>query len=305
MSPKATILLVEDEIFTRRMMQIYFENEGYDVALAGSAQEAITCLNEQAVDLVISDIMMPEISGLDLLKSIRDRFSKETLPVIMVTGLDDAKQIVKSMDLGANDFLTKTKEFRIILERVALHLEWKRLKQQAVSSGTMSPSREPEEGSWMWNLNGGKVRLSKRWKAVLGFEDHQMESSMDAWFSRIHPEDFARVSKAIGDHQNRKTESFEEDYRIQAADQSYIWVRNFGMAIFDREGKPVWMVGSLSRLRIDEGHLAKRAILERQMRALEESLHALRDAINPEANVAQKVVREKAQHLLETLRSLH
>lgn len=143
MTEQATVLLVEDEIFTRRMMQIYFENDGYQVEQAGNAVEALEILKHKTIDIVLSDIMMPEISGLELLRKIRGKYSKEALPVIMVTGLDDTKQILQAFELGANDFMTKTKEFRIVLARVALHLDWKRLKQKVSQMDEASFGSKP------------------------------------------------------------------------------------------------------------------------------------------------------------------
>jgi CheY-like chemotaxis protein len=245
MPERTTILLVEDEIFTRRMMQIYFENDGYHVEQAGSAREALAILETKAVDLVLSDIMMPEISGLELLRRIREKYSKEALPVILVTGLDDSKQILQAIALGANDFMVKTKEFRIVLARVALHLDWKRLKQKAEEKIKDSTDINTPGGAWRWNLKGGEVFYSDAWKALLGYGPHHLEPRLDEWFSRIHPDDFANVSQEIANHQKCQTDQFEAVFRMLNAAQEYVWVRAFGVVILDAKQQPAWMAGGM------------------------------------------------------------
>jgi len=302
MPEQATVLLVEDEIFTRRMMQIYFENDGYQVEQASNATQALECLENKVVDIVLSDIMMPEISGLEMLQKIREKYSKEALPVIMVTGLDDTKQILKAIELGANDFMTKTKEFRIVLSRVALHLDWKRLKQNATGTGDGEFTVEPDSGAWTWHLNGGEVQFSDRWKAILGFDgEHGLEARIDEWLQRIHPEDFDRISEALGQVQEGKRPSFEETYRIQAANQSYIWVKSFGVVIFSDDSQPEYMAGSLARLKIGDGLAEKRSVLKTQIEALQTTLEKGGASTDQEPETFQNRFLRQSGDLLKTL----
>lgn len=301
MPERATILLVEDEIFTRRMMQIYFENDGYHVEQAGSAMEALDVLESKAVDLVLSDIMMPEVSGMELLRQIRERYTKEALPVILVTGMDDPKQILQAIALGANDFMTKTKEFRIVMARVALHLDWRRLKQQASGNLEIESVREPQEGAWQWNLKGGEVTYSNKWKEILGFREAQIQPNIDEWFSRIHPDDFARVSHALAAHQQGEADSFEEIYRVLNASQTYLWVKSFGLVTFGEDKQPLWMSGSLSALQMVEGLDAKKKQLENDLLGLRKTIDSLIQHLEPGLDKAYRELEEKAEALSQTI----
>ena len=99
------ILIVEDEKSIARVLELELKFEGYETAVALTGSEALIYFREQEWDLVLLDLMLPEIHGLDVLKRIRASDAK--LPVILLTAKNDVKDKVAGLYLGANDYVTK------------------------------------------------------------------------------------------------------------------------------------------------------------------------------------------------------
>lgn len=95
-----------------------------------------------------------------------------------------------------------------------------------------------------WDIRTGTVFYSTRWKAMRGYEDHEISRALDEWRSRIHPDDLDRVLEALDGYLAKQRPDFCEEYRTQRRDGSYIWILDRGMALRDTEGHPVRMTGS-------------------------------------------------------------
>ena len=105
-SPRGeTILVVDDDRAFRVAARTMLEDDGYTVILARGGEEALLRLGEQPVDLVLTDLMMEQMSGLTLLAQLRARSPE--LPVIMVTGFGSIQTAIEAMRLGAADYVTK------------------------------------------------------------------------------------------------------------------------------------------------------------------------------------------------------
>jgi len=120
--PRFTILLVEDNELHRTMWSTFLKREGYDVVTAADGVEALRLIKRAPVDLVLLDIMMPVISGYEVLKLLRQRYPPDDLPVIMATAKDHSADVVKAFDLGANDYVTKPLDFPVVLVRIQAQL---------------------------------------------------------------------------------------------------------------------------------------------------------------------------------------
>ena len=123
-----SILLVEDDVSLRRIMQLRLEAASYRVTCAVCAEEAIAALERQPFHLVVSDLMMPGLSGLDLLKRIKA--DAPGTPVILLTAYGSVEPAVDAMKSGAFDYLTKPVESTDLLMTVARALETQRLREE-------------------------------------------------------------------------------------------------------------------------------------------------------------------------------
>lgn len=127
---QGSILVVDDNEMNRDMLARRLQRRGYRVAVAEDGQRALQMIAAQPFDLVLLDIMMPGISGLDVLKSLRERFSVADLPVIMATAKNQSADIVTALKLGANDYVTKPLDFPVVLARLHTQLSLKRAMQE-------------------------------------------------------------------------------------------------------------------------------------------------------------------------------
>jgi DNA-binding NtrC family response regulator len=102
-----TILIVDDEKNIRRTLRMILEGEGFEVLEAGSAEEGLPLIDERAVDLVVLDVRLPGMSGVDALERIRKERAPDALPIVVISGHASLSEAVQAVQRGANDFLEK------------------------------------------------------------------------------------------------------------------------------------------------------------------------------------------------------
>jgi signal transduction histidine kinase len=125
--PAGELLVVDDNKLNREMLGRRLIRKGYSVTEAENGHQALELIDKQSFDLALLDIMMPGISGLEALETIRKRQSAADLPVIMATAKTQSEDVVEALRLGANDYVTKPIDFPVLLARVQTHLHLKRL----------------------------------------------------------------------------------------------------------------------------------------------------------------------------------
>ena len=124
------LLIVDDISDNRNILRRRFERRGFDVTEAESGLVAIDLIDRSPFDLVLLDVMMPGIDGMETLKRIRSRKSASALPVIMVTAKSESDNIVDALEQGANDYVTKPVDFAVALARVNTQISRRRAEQQ-------------------------------------------------------------------------------------------------------------------------------------------------------------------------------
>ena len=115
----ATILIVDDSPVSQRLLGYTLQRHGYDIITAGHGGEALERLAEAPVDLVISDLAMPEVDGLTLLRRIRADERYRDLPLVMLTASGQDQDRLVAQSAGASDFLTKPSSSRELIETVS------------------------------------------------------------------------------------------------------------------------------------------------------------------------------------------
>jgi diguanylate cyclase (GGDEF)-like protein/PAS domain S-box-containing protein len=104
--------------------------------------------------------------------------------------------------------------------------------------------RGTNDGLWDWDLCTGKVHFSPRWKAMVGGTEQSVGDSPEEWFSRLHPEDVARVRAKLDAHLEGRTTRFEDEHRLLHRDGTYRWFLSRGFAARTADGKPYRMAGA-------------------------------------------------------------
>ena len=169
MMGKDRIFIVEDEHRIARFLQIELEHEGYDTAIEENGLRAFERIDQEDYDLVLLDIMLPDMDGMTICRKVREISS---IPIIMLTARDDVEDKVHGLDLGADDYITKPFAIQELLARVRnalrkykngesdIDINGERLQ---VKDMVMYPSR------YEVMVQGEEVQLTKKEYALLEY----------------------------------------------------------------------------------------------------------------------------------------
>ena len=153
MPDSSTILLVDDEDSIQKLLTYPLEREGYRVVPARDGEEALRRFDEEDIDLVVLDVMLPKLDGLEVCKRLR---SASSVPIIMLTARDDELDKVLGLELGADDYITKPFSIREFRSRV-----------RALLRRASAPRRVATDGESI-SAGGLRIDLPRRTVEVRG-----------------------------------------------------------------------------------------------------------------------------------------
>jgi CheY-like chemotaxis protein len=131
------IIVVDDELISRRMMGATLRKHSLEVVELGSGKEAVDYLQGHgAVDLIVSDVLMPDMDGFDMLRFLKADQRFKNIPVILATALNDTESVMKGIELGAQDYVTKPISGAILVAKVEKLLSRQRACILVVDSDT-------------------------------------------------------------------------------------------------------------------------------------------------------------------------
>lgn len=149
------VLIVDDNAFNRDMLARLLQRQNHSYAMADNGKQALDMLAAEKFDVVLLDIMMPEMDGFEVLRRLKSNHDLHHIPVIMISALDEINSVVRCIEMGAEDFLPKPFDPVLLRARVGACLEQKRLRDQeldylkqvarvteaaaALESGTFAP----------------------------------------------------------------------------------------------------------------------------------------------------------------------
>ena len=242
------ILVVDDERVNREMLRRMLERAGYIVGLATNGVEALQSVFVDEYDLVLLDIMMPVLDGIECLKTIRETASASELPIIVVSAEADHDKVLTAFRCGANDFVTKPIDPEITLARMLTHLRLHHIQRALRGSEERYALavRGSNVGIWDWEIRRNRLFLSPRWKELLGYSDSEFPSTAEAWKSRIHPDDLASFESMMFHATGPAEELIECDIRMRHRDEGYRWMFCSGLLQRDSIGRTQRIVGSLN-----------------------------------------------------------
>jgi len=254
MGTPVRVLVVEDSEDDALLLISELRDAGYDPAFerVDTAEAMEAALATQPWDIVISDYSMPRFSASAALTLLQE--SGLDLPFIIVSGAIGEDAAVAAMKAGAHDWVMKSNLARLppVIERELREAAGWRDRKRAEAALRESEERYAlaaqgaNDGLWDWNLKTNEIYFSPRWKAMLGFEDNEIGSSLDEWFNRVHADDLGRINMEIEAHLGGLTQPFENEHRMLHKDGTYRWVLSRGIAVPDADGKAHRMAGSLT-----------------------------------------------------------
>ncbi len=140
---KRYVLIVEDEEDIVRLISFHLEKEGYHVESAGSGREALEIVSEKTPDLVILDIMLPEMDGLEVCRRLRGNSQTASIPILILSARKEEFDKVLGLELGADDYMVKPFSVRELVARVRAML--RRLEKNADTEFTVNSDTSVEE----------------------------------------------------------------------------------------------------------------------------------------------------------------
>jgi len=153
------ILIVEDEVQLARLMELELDHEGYAVKVSHNGREALELLKEEEFDLVLLDIMLPEMDGIEVCGRLR-KFSD--IPVIMVTAKDAVPEKVEALDTGADDYITKPFAIEELLARIRALLRRKEREKREDNNVLLIADLEIDTDKYKVKRADQEVELTKK-----------------------------------------------------------------------------------------------------------------------------------------------
>jgi diguanylate cyclase (GGDEF)-like protein len=206
LDPAPRLLIVDDISDNRAVLTRRFQSRGFQIVEADNGFEALELIETGCFDLVLLDIMMPGIDGIETLGRIRARRSPSELPVIMVTAKAENTDVVNALESGANDYVTTPVDFTVVLARVNTQLSRKTAERLLIEANRklkmeIALREESQAQSYYLAHHDFLTGLGNR----LLFKDH-LETALGAVSTTPHPiavlfidlDDFKSVNDALG-----------------------------------------------------------------------------------------------------------
>src|SRR6516165_6575457 len=140
----SSILLVDDDELNSEGLARRLRRHGYEVTVARNGRAAIELLGDRRFDVTLLDVMMPGMSGLEVLRFLRRIDSLIDLPIIMVTARGESEEIVEALELGANDYVTKPLDLPVVLARIRTQVTLRRTVSQVTELERKLAARNKE-----------------------------------------------------------------------------------------------------------------------------------------------------------------
>ena len=194
------ILVVEDEKKLARYLQLELTHEGYEIRLAHDGRAALAAHGEWPCDLILLDLMLPELSGIEVCRRIRQ---KSSVPIIMLTAKDDVSDKVMGLDMGADDYMTKPFAIEELLARIRVALRKPREKAAAPAEEESHALRAGklvlDPDSYAVSYNGEPVTLTKKEFDLLHYlmENHGKAVTRDELLNNVWGYEYAGDTNVV------------------------------------------------------------------------------------------------------------
>ncbi|NIO58337.1 MAG: response regulator, partial [Acidobacteria bacterium] len=189
------ILLVEDDPADAGLVERYLGQWPPDVSFelervdrVGRAHEVI---ERWRPDVLLLDLNLPDSHGLATVNTMLDQANGT--PIVVMTGENDDELGIEAVRLGAQDYLIKDRVDSDSLARaIQYSIERKRIEEELRDSEERYALAVTgaNDGVWDWNLKTDEIYFSERWMTMLGLESEEVPAHVDAWFERVHPDDY-------------------------------------------------------------------------------------------------------------------
>jgi diguanylate cyclase (GGDEF)-like protein/PAS domain S-box-containing protein len=239
------LLAVDDDIVIRSMLKKALQRQGYDVIEAPNGAEAVNQFQKHRPDMVLLDVLMPVMNGFETCNAMRKLDPEGTVPIIMLTGLDDVASVDKAFESGATDFITKPINWSLFSQRVRYSLRAREM-DFALRKGQLRVRHALQVamlGYWDWDLSNDDFQMPSNVLKMLGIEKKALKN-VDGFIKLVTEEDKESVRHAFSDAREKGTR-FEMEHRIKATDNTERYVYQHCEVVMSDEGKPLHALGTI------------------------------------------------------------
>jgi diguanylate cyclase (GGDEF)-like protein/PAS domain S-box-containing protein len=288
----ATVLVADDDDSVRTFVRAALEEVGLEVCEAANGAQALEQFDLRRPDIVVLDVMMPVLDGYTTCSRLRGSSVGNRVPILMMTGFDDAEAIAGAYEHGATDFITKPLNPTILSHRVRYMLRGSRTLHALLRSEARLglAQRIAKIGNWEWQPETGHFTASSELCRLMGLRPQDFGSTLDAFLQAVHPEDRKRVGEALKRILSDRTPC-DIDHRMMLPNGSDFIVNLQAEAIFDDQVKALTIVGTAQ-------DISERKRSEREIHRLAyyDSLTGLPNRVLFKDRVTQAIAHAKRYH---------
>lgn len=238
------VLIVDDDMVIRLSVSDFLDEAGYTILEAGCGRDGLDAFHSEAVDLVILDVMMPDMDGFEVCQQIRSTPKGRHLPILMATGNDDVESVTRAFEVGATDFTSKPFNYELLVHRVQYMLRAK-LTADTLRDREKSLAYAQEIaqlGNWELDLGNDKFTCSSGLGTLLG-ADASVLTYADL-LRHIHPDDITAFEKVVQNSSQTAT-SEQLEFRIKNSADLELWMYLSIAAESDSSGKVQRLLGTI------------------------------------------------------------
>ena len=208
---------------------------------------ALERARESRFDVVLLDLNLPDGAGIEVCQRMHE--AAPNTPMIVLTNQTSIELGTKALREGAQDYLIKREVDSTLLGRAIRYAIERNRAERALRESEQRYALAvagANDGIWDWNMRDSEVYFSPRWKAILGYAEHEVADRIDEWFDRVDPRDREKFDESMSLHLEGRSALFESEYRITAKGGEVRWVLSRGVAVRDESGTPWRMAGSMT-----------------------------------------------------------
>ena len=224
-------VLIADDNADMRLYLVRLLSEQFDVTAVANGRAALESIREISPDLILSDVMMPELDGFGLLRELRGNPETRTIPMILLSAKAGEESRVEGLSAGADDYLVKPFSARELIARVQTHIQLASVRVEAAraireSEGKLQLSLKASGmGVFYWYPDEDRTEADSRVLEIFGLANTRDLSLASALALMIHPEDRARYASSVSRSLDPSLDGkLEEEIRIRMQDGSERWL---------------------------------------------------------------------------------
>jgi len=239
------LLVVDDDMVIRAMLKRTLEKQGYEVVEAPNGSAAVELFQSLRPDLVLLDVLMPMMNGYEACEAMRRHDPENSVPIIMLTGLDDLASVDRAFEAGSTDFITKPINWSLFSQRVRYALRSRDMdfalrKSQLRIHHALDVAML---GYWDWELATDNFTVPDNVLKMLGIDSIELKG-IESFIDLVPEEDRERVQYAFSEEKDKGT-SFIIEHKIRATDHSERYVYQNCEVIMNDDGTPRHALGTI------------------------------------------------------------